>query len=896
MNARIEELFHEVADLPADARSRYFSEHCVDQDTRQEVEALLDFDSGASAFLLRDVAVAASRSLPQLEANVSRCGPYRLLDIVGRGGMGSVYLAERADGEVAQRVAIKLLPPGAGDVHRERFLQERQILAVLTHPNIARLQDAGHLDSGQPFLAMEYVDGQPIDVFAAALNVRQKIALFLKACAAVGYLHRNLIVHRDLKPNNILVTADGELKLLDFGIAKVLDLAARDSTMTSMRMLTPDYASPEQVTGARVSTATDIYSLGAVLYRLLTGKPAHEFADHSPEAIAYTVAGRDVTRPSRWVPELKGDLETILLKALRKDPQERYPTVEQLAEDLEAFLESRPVRARSGSTWYRARKALRRHWVPVSAAALVIASLSAGLYAANRQRVAANRQRSVAEGRFAQLRQLAHQVIFDVDPEIGALPGALNARKKLLSTSTQYLAGLGVEARGDKDLALEVAQSYIQIARVQGVGAWNNLGQFAEARESLRQADLFLDAVLAVDPDNRDALWWSANAAHDRASAANADGDSEQVIAAASRVRARFDHLASLGNLTRKEINGATYIYGDLADQQINLHRFDDAARYARAGIEISRTISTVPGPRAQAFSMLAASLRYMGNFQGTLDALKEARTLSDRLRREVGDSRYTRMVSALVSIQDGLTLEEDGGISLGRPLDAAAAFQLAYDELERSARDEPKDYHVRTALAEPGRYLGDVLRHRDPKRALEVYDHSLMRIREVPDDVTARRSEALLLAGSSHAARRLHHEDDARARIGAALRLLRDTRDYPAETIKPGREADITLSALADDYAETGQPLKAIDTWKELLRRIMASNPDTQNNLVNAVHISRVYRSLAALLGRVGRKDEAGTLAARRVELWQHWDRRLPDNPFIKRQLADAMTSPIVR
>ncbi len=299
MNIRIEELFHELADLSADERARYFVERDVDQDTRREVEALLACDSGTSAFLLRDISNAASRALPQIEPKGWRCGPYRLLDVIGRGGMGSVYLAERADGEVTQRLAVKVLPHGAGDPERERFLQERQILASLTHPNIARMLDAGHLDNGQPFLAMEYVDGKPIDVFAAGLTMREKIALFRKVCAAVGYLHRNLVVHRDLKPSNILVTADGEPKILDFGIAKILDLAT-DKTRTGMRMLTPDYASPEQVTGGRVSTATDIYSLGAVLYRLLTGKPPHEFEDHSAEAIVSAITTREVTRPRKW--------------------------------------------------------------------------------------------------------------------------------------------------------------------------------------------------------------------------------------------------------------------------------------------------------------------------------------------------------------------------------------------------------------------------------------------------------------------------------------------------------------------------------------------------------------------------------------------------------------------
>jgi predicted Ser/Thr protein kinase/tetratricopeptide (TPR) repeat protein len=885
MNARVEEVFHEVVDLSQADRARYFGEHQVNEETRQEVEALLAFDSGASGFLARDVSIAASRALPQLEGKGWRAGPYRLLDVIGRGGMGAVYLAERADGEVTQRLAVKLLPPGAGDPQRERFLQERQILASLAHPNIARMLDAGHLASGQPFLAMEYVAGKPIDAFAAGLSVRQKVALFLKVCAAAAYLHRNLIVHRDLKPGNILVTSDGEPKLLDFGIAKILDVAT-DVTMTSMRMLTPDYASPEQVMGGRVTTATDIYSLGAVLYLLLTGKHAHEFEDHSPETIARTVASREVTRPSHWAPELKGDLESILLKALRKDPLERYGTVEQLADDLEAFLESRTVRARSGNAWYRTRKFVRRYWMPVTAAALVIASLSAGLYAANRQRL-------VAERRFSQLRQLAHQVIFDLYDTIDRLPGAIDAQTKLVATATQYLAGLGADAIRDRQLALEVADSYIQLARIQGVPAWNNLGQYTAALENLRKAEGLLDPIVAADPHDRYAIYLSANAAHDRVIVADAAGRPEQMIAGGLKVRERFDQLVRLGNLTRKEVNAATYIYGSLAEHYIHRHRFQDAVGYARAGIEISRTNSTIAGPRSETLAVLAGALRDLGDFQGALEAIREARSEWQKYRLYERDMPvnywppYARLALASIRGQEGLILSDDDGVDVNQPREAAVLFREAFDTVEENTRNEPKDYLSRANLAEIGLYLGNVLSRSSPKEALAVYDHSLMRLREVPSGIQARRQEASLLAASSYPVRRLHRESDARARIDDAFRLLRDTKDYPAETIKPGSEADQAARALADHYAETGEPNQAIEAYSDLRVRITKSNPDLQNDLLNAAQISRLDAGLAALLRRVGRTDEAASLDQNRRELWRHWDSKLPSNPFVQRQIA---------
>ena len=222
-----------------------------------------------------------------------------VVSIIGRGGMGAVYLAKRVDGEVTQRAAVKLLHPGWTEVDRARFLQEREILASLTHPNIAHLLDAGHLEDGQPYFAMEYVEGKPIDQHCDGLNVAQKVELFLRVCEAVQYLHRNHVVHRDLKPSNILVTPSGEPKLLDFGISKMLNLD-RDLTATHLRMLMPSYASPEQLSGGEVGPASDVYSLGAVLHTVLTGKLAQD-----PES----------KRPS---PELKkSDLALVLQTSLR---------------------------------------------------------------------------------------------------------------------------------------------------------------------------------------------------------------------------------------------------------------------------------------------------------------------------------------------------------------------------------------------------------------------------------------------------------------------------------------------------------------------------------------------------------------------------------------------------
>lgn len=330
-------------------------------------------------------------------------------------------------------------------------------------------------------------------------------------------------------------------------------------------------------------------------------------------------------------------------------------------------------------------------------------------------------------------------------------------------------------------------------------------------------------------------------------------------------------------------------MYGDLAEVYLGLHRFADAVRYARLGIEISKETPTAPGPRGQAFNMLAGALMDSGDFEGAVDAIHESQKQLEQLRRVDRYPGYIALILSQTRGREGLMLGEDGGVNLNHPLEAAVPLQEAFDALEPFAQKDVNNYEARSVLAMAGHYLGDVLRHGNPKRALEVYDHSLMRIREVPNDIAARRVETLLLAGSSYAARSIHHEKDAKDRIDAAFQLLKETKDYPAETITAGGEADTAMRGLADHYAETGQPGHALEIYQELFRKIMASNPDPQNDLLNCVYVSRLHTSLAMLLRRMGRGDQAVPLEAGRLELWRHWNRTLPNNPFVNRQLEAA-------
>ena len=353
MEIGIEELFHQVADLCPAGRDRYFTKFGVQLAMRREVEALVAFDADASRHLEKEVGHAAQDAISQLEPPVLPCGPYLLGDLLGRGGMGTVFLSKRTDAGRSQRVAVKLPRPGTVDSEVcRRFLAECQILASLSHPRIVRLLDAGCRGNGQPYLVMEYIQGKPIDEYTAGLSVRRKIALFLDLCEVVDFLHQNKVVHRDLKPANILVTEQGEPKLLDFGLATMLN-STMESDVTNLPILSPDYGSPEQVAGGPVTTATDIYSLGAVLYKLLTGESPHKFEGNSVEALVQTICTGEIVPPVRLAPGIKKDLEMVLMKALRKEPGERYATVNQFAEDLRRCLEPRPIRVRKAEARYR---------------------------------------------------------------------------------------------------------------------------------------------------------------------------------------------------------------------------------------------------------------------------------------------------------------------------------------------------------------------------------------------------------------------------------------------------------------------------------------------------------------------------------------------------------------
>ncbi len=518
-------LFHEAIDLNPKERKIFLSQNCQDKDLLREVEELL-ISSEASGDFIADSAVIEAGLFASNKSRIGeQIGNYEIVREIGRGGMGAVYLAVRADDEFSQQVALKIVKRGMDtDFIVNRFRNERQILASLNHPNIARLFEGGTTEDDLPYFVMEFVDGQ--DLFSYCNNenstVEERLQIFRRVCSAVSYAHQNLIVHRDLKPSNILVTADGTPKLLDFGIAKILNLeneAENTKTTGIFRLLTPEYASPEQIRGEKITTVSDVYSLGVLLYQLLTGQSPYQTKSY--DEIIHAVCDTDPIEPSsaisRWdlvektlenekittdvvgidnpksqIPNpksLRGDLDNIIIKALKKEPERRYASVQEFSEDIRRHLVGLPVTAIADSTSYRVGKFVKRHRAGVFAGVLIFFTILSATAITGWQAFVAERERAKAERRFDDVRQLANTILFDHYERIKNLPGATEARAKLVSDAIIYLDKISSESGNNPDLQRELVGAYRKLGAIQGSTVeGGNLGQYVASRENYLKA------------------------------------------------------------------------------------------------------------------------------------------------------------------------------------------------------------------------------------------------------------------------------------------------------------------------------------------------------------------------------------------------------------------------
>lgn len=664
-------------------------------------------------------------------------GSFRLVRKIGAGGMGSVYEALRDDHAFQQRVAIKFVKPGMGASGiLQRFLTERQVLAGLNHPNIARLLDGGTTPDGLPYFVMEYVDGTPIDRYCdeQRLNIAQRLALFRTVCEAVQYAHQNLIVHRDLKPANILVTPSGAVKLLDFGIAKLLGPAVGEETIahtTDGSPMTPEFASPEQVQGETVTTASDIYALGVLLYQLLTGRSPYRLdswtapklfiaiAEQQPErpservlADEETIAGSGEKRvvqatlaalaregtPDRLHRRLSGDLDIIVLTALRKEPARRYASVERFSDDLRRFLEGHPISARPDTLSYRAAKFTQRHRAGVAAVALGLLALFGATIVSLYYARAARQEQLVADRRFQDVRQLARFVMFEFDDAIRA--GETPARIMLVKRAFEYLNGLSKEAMGDVSLEREVAQAYLKLGDIQGNLYTSHVGDREGALESHRRA-LDMANLLAGRPSPEPAdLVLVIRAKTGLGDLQALGGDRRDALRLYQEARAEAEALDRRGRTpeTIQQLAEVVAKEGFVQSQLGNLKTArEDFQRALRLATDWQRLDSNNPLAQrciAMATSRLGELLVRSGNSAEGLVALRRGAVLyEDLVRAQPGVTSHTRDLAA-TSILYG-----DALLSAHHTGEAVSAYRRALHIAEGLSAGDPKNQQYQRDL-----------------------------------------------------------------------------------------------------------------------------------------------------------------------------------------------------
>jgi serine/threonine protein kinase len=895
---RLDQLFGEASEIPAPDREEWLRAlPPEDQPLAAELRSLLLAHDRGGDFLAAAVE-QAERALggePEAELLGKRIGAYRLVRPLGRGGMGAVYLAERADEAFRQRVAIKLLPWALATAEsRHRFLLERQTLARLEHPHIARLLDGGETADGLPYLVMEYVDGEPIDRFCQVhdLDLGRRLRLFREVCGAVEHAHRNLVVHRDLKPGNILVTAAGAVKLLDFGIAKLLPGAETDETVprtvAGRLLLTPLFASPEQVRGEPVTTATDVYALGLLLFRLLVGAHPYRFATESPVEVVRVVCDQPPPRPSVAAAagtaglslpalrrRLRGDLDNIVLKALRKEPERRYASVEALSGDLRRHLEQLPVRARPDTPGYRAAKFARRHRVGLGAAVLIAASLLGGM-------LATVREARIAERRFREVRALANSLLFEVHDAIAPLPGSTPARQLLVRKGLAYLDRLAAEAGGDPALELELAAAYQKVGDVQGNPSQPNLGDVAGALAAYRKAWQILARLPARSPAGPAV----------RAERAHCERRIAEVLEASGAVAAALEHYQralALQSALAAEDPGDAGRALELARGHValgNLRAWNSDLRGGIAEFASARRILLgllAAAPSGAATATAGPSRTPAAAAPATLAA---PAALAPALASSTAPAA-TAVPVAEIERELAMTETKTGDALCwqDRCREALAWHTRAIAALESQSRVHPNDAATLHALLTAYLKMGEAMEGvGDADGRLAAGEKTLAVAAELvaadPRDARAQRSLSIAdnKLGDALAAKRQFAA--AQARYGAALALQGALAERDPANVEVRRDLANTHNRIGEALLAEGRPQAAIDSLRRglaLREWLIARDPQDvfprRDPAISYANLADVHQRLAQAAGtaaeRRAHQREALGLYRRSLALW---------------------------
>jgi len=908
----IDDLLQSALELFPERRDDFLRHACADDPSMaDEIKSLLSSHRRAGDFLqtpAMHIAAEAIASETERLSFSSLVGQivshYRILKPIGSGGMGSVWLAERCDGRFERKAAIKFIHLAAFDqAAAERFKREGAILGKVAHPHIAELIDAGLTEKGEPFLVLEYVDGMPIDAYCdqQKLGIDARIQLFLDVLSAVGHAHSNLIVHRDLKPSNILVSNDAQVKLLDFGIAKLLEneTTPAQTTLEGGQVLTPRYAAPEQVTDGVITTATDIYALGVLLYLLLTGQhpagaepqlPAQlikAIVEHEPQRASCAIAPADAeaaanraTTPDKLRRQLRSDLDTILGKALKKDSADRYPTASAFADDLRRYLRHEPISARPDTVSYRARKFLRRNRLAVSAVALALAAIlltsAIAIY-----------QAYIARRRFEEVRKLAHTFVFDLHDEVAKLEGSTKAREMMVQTGLEYLDNLSQDAGRDLELKNEIAAAYMKIGDAQGYPTKPNLGHIADALASYQKAgDIYRnisdkDSVYLPDLANYYLRYAGlVRFTHDQQHAREMTQYAIQI----------FDRLHAHHAFSPNQASDYAQAWctlGDMDEDMAHYHlawtEFSTCRDIARAEISQKRDSKALV-LLSQADERVGTAAAEVGLLSDALRALAEDESvLHELLIAEPQNPIYHRRL-ALVYHYRSETYYSDLSPDYGDPARALEAARLYLTAADAMVRSDPSNTSAQFSRAIAAYSVSFCLREFDPNGAVRLARDSVRMFDQMmatkPSYLVASR-RVLALRRLGQAQLKLGQLSQARATAQLALNTERPiAAKDEAEGDAEDAELVQTLILAAEASTAIGEFAQAESYLSEA--RARAQKIAQSGDLTSFIPLANAERASSRLYTAWHRSRGADACNQELARLWQS----VPgDNEYLERQ-----------
>ena len=863
---RITTIFSRALELSDRERDAFLERECggdaaVANDVR---ELLRHHDSAGTDPFWQSSAIEHERAAPDPSLG-QLVGPYRIEALIGKGGMGRVYRAVRADAAFEKHVAIKLINRGMdADAIVARFRAERQILANLEHPNIARLLDGGTDAHGLPYLVMEYVEGQPLTTYLTVqpnIDMRARVQLFRQICAAVHYAHQRMVIHRDLKPANLLVEPSGTPKLLDFGIAKLLDPSGPNqlATVIGERMLTPAYASPEQLRGELATTASDLYSLGVIFHEMLTG--------------ALPPAGNDLGR-MRWLerPSRARDLENIVFMTLRQDPALRYSSVAQLSEDLDRYLDGLPVVARGHSLPYVAARFVQRHKATAAAIVLIAVTLVGGIITTR-----AAQQR--AERRFRELQGLAHSVVFDYSDAIRGLAGSTPVQQRLVKDALTYLDGLAKEAAGDVSLRRDLVGAYSKISQVLGDPYHDNLGDTEAALVTARKATTLGEQLVKDDP-KVESLMALADAYDTQSNVLSSTANLPAIDEVTRRCLALYEQVSRLqpNDVEARLLVSQTYwALGDLygAPGISNLGRSRQALEYYQRALATAREAEAMQAvPEDNTRMRVFWSLDSLGLMELSLGHAAEAhRYGSEALERITALSTAKPNSMRFLSARS-LALDHIGRqlLGAGRVDDALRSFREAESQARAASLSDPQNVSYRRKLALVLGYLSVALRrHSEPEAGLGKAQEALEIMKGLS---TGDPANADFRSDVSLALRRLAEaHSDAQQPAAALLHASASVERYKAAPAND--DSFVTLSAarawLAKGAAEialrrNADAIASLQHAHDLLAPLHQRDADSA---MIATEFARSGSRLSTALTAAGQSEQGAALAAEARAVW---------------------------